>query len=407
MVDDIPDMQKKHTKPTTKDKAKSILGGTGVGALGGGLFGAGSAGLVRGGANLARYIHSRINDTPYESVDMPDAELYSGGIGAGLGSAIGAYVGNERLKPSKDPNYATKHDEWMSGGIHEANPVAETISGSLGRLGALLNLSPIMSLSTLQDPDKAKAEDVYETMKKVRPQELGNTRVNLKGPNFSNDIYRTLMNPRSSVLGKGLGMLGLPLAWTSMLTRGNHYNPYSDSVGLYADNKGIESHELGHAIDFNKRKPADKWLKRQGQGALRDAYGMLYGLSLGTPIPAYLWHEAQANMKSWKALQEAYKDDPIKLKEMEAIREKVLPAGMGSYIGHAASRAGAPMIGPLTGMIGGKLYGMAKGHNASKELELMKKAPKHDEDKEKDKDKKETKSAAFRARAVFSIIRYA
>ena len=214
-------------------------------------------------------------------------------------------------------------------------------------------------------PDDMRAQrmkQLAQTMAQADPQALSDHQVYLGGPRLFRELKRTLTNPRTSVVGKTLGTLGLPSSnLSTALTRGSAYNPWSNSTYLYGDSPAVLSHELGHALDFNasqvpQYEPGKNklmtWLRRQGKGLGRD----LYGLAGSLPIVSLL-HEANANQRSERALRKVLDDKPGKLNEILHDRQKVLPAGYGSYVGKTF---GGP-VGALAGLVGGKAYGLAQG----------------------------------------------
>jgi hypothetical protein len=124
--------------------------------------------------------------------------------------------------------------------------------------------------------------------------------------------------------------------------------------------------------------------------------------------------ETLANTLSLENLKKTYADQPEKLEKLLAERQKVLPAGMGSYVGNAAAGLGGPMGQllslPLTvgGIVGGKAYGLAqharrKGkyvenerkqdeENAPETDEILQFARRDNDKKDRDdKDNKDTK----------------
>jgi hypothetical protein len=259
--------------------------------------------------------------------------------------------------------------------VERAGLPSRAVASTLGQVGGALNGLPILTLKShvnptnwegatggwdeaevSQDDERAmKLQQLARDMERANPQELKDHRVVLGGTRLTRDIPRILKNPRTSILGKGLGLATYaPTALLMNAMRGSHYNPFSDTTHLYGNSPATLTHELGHAIDFNSRPVAEGsgasgWLKRQGGGLLRDGYMLSRGLT-----PLMLYQEAAANMESEKALREVYKNDPDKLNAILDERQKVLPAGMGSYLGTLAGP-----VGPLAGLAAGKLYGLA------------------------------------------------
>lgn len=256
---------------------------------------------------------------------------------------------------------------------------AMALASTLGHVGAFpggtilsrrmhVNPTDWTGAQGMTDPEPA-AEDIRaqkmkalaQAMAQADPQALSGHQVYLGGPRFFRELKRTLTNPRTSVLGKAIGTASLPSTYLSTaLRRGSAYNPSSDSTYLYSDSPAVLSHELGHALDFNANKVPQyepgknkllTWLRRQGSGLKRDLYG-LSGMIPGVN----LLHEANANQRSARALRKVLEGKPNKLNEIFHDRQKVLPAGYGSYVGNALGGPG----GALPGMLYGKLYGLAQ-----------------------------------------------
>lgn len=260
--------------------------------------------------------------------------------------------------------------------VERAGLPSRALASTVGQVGGALNGLPILTLKShvnptdwegasggwneadvsKEDTRAMKLQQLAQDMESANPQELKNHRVVLGGTRFTRDIPRIVTNPRTSVLGKGLGLaMYAPTALLMNSLRGSHYNPFSDTTHLYGNSPATLTHELGHAIDFNSRpvpkgKGVGGWFKRQGGGLLRDGYMLSRGLS-----PLMLYQEAAANMESEKSLRKAYKNDPKKLNAILDDRQKVLPAGMGSYLGTLAGP-----VGPLAGLAAGKLYGLSQ-----------------------------------------------
>ena len=297
--------------------------------------------------------------------------------------------------------------------VERAGLPSRALASTVGHVGGLASGLPILTLKSHVNPTDIEGatggwneaeiskkdrramalQQLALDMQKAKPQELGDHRVVLGGTRITRDIPRILTNKRTSLLGKGLGLATYgPTALLMNLHRGSHYNPFSDTTHLYGNSPATLTHELGHAIDFNSRpvpkgKGVGGWFKRQGAGLTRDAYMLSRALT-----PMMLAQEAAANLTSEDALRKVYKNDPAKLNKILDERQKVLPAGMGSYIGSLAG----PM-GPLAGLAAGKLYGLAQsaGHGGKYVSERKKKkkakpAPKQQEREDESAEKDET-----------------
>jgi hypothetical protein len=296
--------------------------------------------------------------------------------------------------------------------VERAGLPSRALASTIGHVGGALSGLPILTLKSHVNPTdfegatggwneaefskkdrRATAlQQLALDMQKANPQELGDHRVVLGGTRITRDIPRILTNKRTSLLGKGLGLATYgPTALLMNLHRGSHYNPFSDTTHLYGNSPATLTHELGHAIDFNSRpvhkgKGVGGWLKRQGGGLIRDGYMLSRALS-----PMMLAQEAMANITSEEALRKVYKNDPKKLNQILDERQKVLPAGMGSYIGSLAGP-----VGPLAGLAAGKLYGLAQSAGSGgkyvdeRKKKKAKPAPKKEEREDESAEKDET-----------------
>jgi len=404
--------------PMVTGAAPAMPKAAGYGALAG--VGAALGGLLGGGAYVAANptAPSRLAAMGTDSTAFPGAVNSVGG-GALLGGAGGALVEYLRRRKAEAEQPATlpgtakaaaavaaKKPFPATAGLlqtendlredEEAEKVALTVedgglpsralANTVGHVGNTLGLAgPIMSLRSYVNPQgtpqrRQKHEESAGLLEAAEPDALSGTKLRLGGSDLVDDLLwkreepgqdlpwtqqiggRNFQNPRTGPLGKALGLISTPLAaLQGNLLRAPHYNPETDVATNYWDERGVTEHELGHAIDFNtvssekgKGKVSDSWLGRQGRGTVRDLYRLAYG------IPGVnLWHEAQANRKSWKALESQLGKGSDKLLEHEYDRAKVLPAGYGSYIGNTLS----PLLGPagaIGGMVGGKVVGTAR-----------------------------------------------
>jgi hypothetical protein len=263
--------------------------------------------------------------------------------------------------------------------VERGGVLSRALASTVGHVGGALAGLPILGLRSHVNPTQWKGESgsifdkniaaddtrgqkhlaIAKDMERVNPRALKDTRVYLGGPNLLSEYVRMYRNPRTSLPMKALGTLSLPLtAAVANLHRSSMYSPLTNSVYMMGDKPSVLTHELGHALDFNSRPLAKTWLGRQGRGLMHDAYA----LSRAVPTlggPAALLQEERANTLSRINLEKAYKNDPDKLNEIMDERQRILPAGYGSYIGNAIG-GNTPLAGPaaLAGMIGGKAYGL-------------------------------------------------
>ena len=276
--------------------------------------------------------------------------------------------------------------------VVKGGPISRWTASTLGRANPLSLFNLIMTNRAYHSPHTedrfAKHKATAEAMEAGSEEALSDTLLRLGGTDLIDDILwkkehgggslpwykqlggRVLHNRRTGPLGK---LLGYPSSVVNSLAtpllRVPHYNPYTDAATEYWDEPAVTQHELGHAIDFNTLagtrlgEEPKSMLGRLGAGSLRDLYMLAYGLG-----PAALWHEAQANIESRKALVQAWEEsdkDPEKLYKILQRRAEVLPAGYGSYIG--ATVPGLNMVpgSSLVGMLGGKAYGTGSARDTS------------------------------------------
>ena len=289
---------------------------------------------------------------------------------------------NEKMtseeKQSAAFNFGARVKQAVS--VDRGGLLSRALASTVGHLGGASVGLPILGLqehvnptqwhgkdrswltSEIADDDERaqKLKQITKNLEKVRKQELGDHQVLLGGTNAFKEIPRILKNKRTSILGKVFG-LGTYLPQSLMMNalRGSHYNPLSDTSVIYGNSPAVLTHELGHALDFNERpvskeKGFEGLIAREGGGLLRDGYMMSRAFA-----PIMLAQEGLANINSEDALMAAYKKDPQTLNKILSDRQRVLPAGFGSYLG---GTIGAPLLGPagpLVGLAAGKAIGLA------------------------------------------------
>lgn len=233
---------------------------------------------------------------------------------------------------------------------------------------------------TAKDPDKRARvyRKLLTKMQEGSNGELDDVAVRLGGPRFFSDLRRTIVNPRTTVLGKVLGVATHPISYiTSNLGRSDHYNPLSHTAVIYSHNPAIATHELGHAIDMNpagevdynmitgerskasKEAPIRSALYREIKNIPSDAYRSMrvirggLGLPEGVDYPITLYVERNANVKSDKAIEKSFSPKAKDL--IRDARSETLPAAYMTY-------ASAP-IGTLGAALAAR-YAHQKGYSA-------------------------------------------
>lgn len=170
--------------------------------------------------------------------------------------------------------------------------------------------------SLRDDDDKAQLyKAIMERMEQVNPEELRDTVVHLGATRVLQDAFRPVLGRNKSLGKRIIGTLLLPYnVLTKTLQnreRADHYDPLSDSVALYSDNPAVLTHELGHAIDINRK---NKKIKEND-----DSYDEIIEM------------ERRANQESSKNLRKAFKDMPETLSALQVLRLRTLPRGFYTY----------------------------------------------------------------------------
>lgn len=259
------------------------------------------------------------------------------------------------------------------------------MSDTLGRVGAVTSLKPLLFERSLDNPydDTSKKEtsllgnfdvedldskderaklykNVADAIQQQRPDALSDTKVYLGGVGSWDRLKRTWKNKRTTLLSKLLGTVSIPATSVMMnLTRGDHYDPVSDTVALYSDNPAVLTHELGHAIDMNSWRNPHKDKKHSGiigraYDAVRnevkaiphDTYMLTSSIlsKLGLPIASSastVGIEAAANLRSLAAIKDLEKKYPNLADTLKKMRTKTLPAAYTTYLG----ALGIPLAG--------------------------------------------------------------
>lgn len=313
--------------------------------------------------------------------------------------------------------------------VDQGGGVSKALANTIGRVNAL----PLLAISgkALNTPNEEKHQELGKRFDSASDGALKDTVLRLGGTNMVDDILwkkehgdeklkwhqriggRTWQNPKTSLPGKALGTLAVPLAdLFSSLRRSPHYNTLTDVAHQFTDEPAIAEHELGHAMDFNTmyglnpgespHKGVKGWLHRQGKGLLHDGY------ALGTNAPGLnLWPEAMANINAVNLHQKSKHMMPEdEAREHEIRQVETLPASYGSYVG------GATGIGGLAGMLGGKAFGLLAG-KSMRESDATKKKEQDQPPKDGDGDgdgkvkdhtpEEQPAKAAFDLKNVFEV----
>lgn len=242
------------------------------------------------------------------------------------------------------------------------------IADSVGMAGSVLNLLPVVVKNNLKSPYDEKLyrdlpsdankyqilendergnlyKSLADMMYDADPESLSDTKVYLGGPAILDRLKRVWKNKRTGVLAKLFGTIGSPASSiVSALHRSDHYDPLSDSVALYSDNPAVLTHELGHAIDFNKlRNPAKdkdattrigkilKVLKNEVKAVPRDIYTFQKILTGKVAPYTTLYQETMANKRSLDTLNKMKEKNPELVDAIKRLRTMQLPAAWSTY----------------------------------------------------------------------------
>lgn len=230
--------------------------------------------------------------------------------------------------------------KYLADKLHEMEKSAATVNygGMLGRtvaeegkkrsgLGTMLIPAALDNAYTKgtvfgkirDDDDKAQLyQAILDRMVQANPDELHDLVVHLGAQRALQDTLRSMSNPRAGKLEKIRNIFSAPanlLTTTGTnIDRSDHYNPLSNTITLYSDSPAVLTHEIGHAIDFNRqeRKKRRKYIYDQDDKTT-------------------LKKEERANAASGKNLEAAFKDEPDILSALQVLRLRMLPRGYYSY----------------------------------------------------------------------------
>ncbi len=208
------------------------------------------------------------------------------------------------------------------------------VTGYSGRFSPVSGIEEMILPEHLagKPTSKKKEKELATLMHKANPDELGGVQVRVNSYSPRDAFKRMWHNPRTSFLGKTLGLLthgpDALMAGPEDTVISPAYDPLSDVVYAPWRSDAASMHELGHAIDFNKGKVPQSWLGRQAKGLVRDLY---------TTVPGFTLHQEHA---AWRKGIDSYlrgsalKDvDWSKVKEhMTDVQHTKYPA-LGTYWG--------------------------------------------------------------------------
>lgn len=214
--------------------------------------------------------------------------------------------------------------------IEEANdPLSKFHAGVAGTLGRLRSIPTAVlvgqekAFTHLSGPDKKFLEKELAHLKK--DPRLKDVTVRLGHHNLMDDLRRIWRPNGTGGLNhpvlKTFQTIKTPFSWAyTGLSRVDHYDPTTNTIGLYSGIPEVAHHELGHARDFNNDENSTK--KRMLAHALENH------ILQGMPGPVTQFLETKANEEAEKG----YKGD------MREFRRRLWPA-RGTYWGALAGGA--------------------------------------------------------------------
>ena len=157
---------------------------------------------------------------------------------------------------------------------------------------------------------------------------------------------RTWANPRVPTGLKLFYTLTQPIGRVGhMIMRTSRYDPITNTATVYQNDPAVSQHELGHAIDINRRLRQLGWRKTMKQleadrAPARDVKKLLQHAYLGhMKLPGYehtdgtLMAEALANSERHKAIEKALKEkDPVEYYKQLAHRAEKLEPAFQTYL---------------------------------------------------------------------------
>lgn len=222
------------------------------------------------------------------------------------------------------------------------------VSSTIGRLGNLLGTLPMLhpeipfkKFTPERQEELKKVVELYRELLKEKedttnPDDLA---VYLGGGRPYDQLKKMWKRKEISIPSKLWGTTTLPIgAILTALTRGDHYNPFSRTATVYNPEAGILAHELGHDIDFSRRKYKLPHML---------AYSMLTGAPLyyegvATRIATQVLKDKLDKLKALKEKGEATDNDVETADKQFKRTGSILSPAYGSYVGNTLSQLGMP-----------------------------------------------------------------
>jgi hypothetical protein len=230
------------------------------------------------------------------------------------------------------------------------------VSSTVGRAVPVMTLQPLITkdFSSLRNIGKNEVEALVKKINKLHNRSLDGVKVYVGGSRPVDMLKRVWTNPRNGVFGKLIGTASVPATYVrSSITRGDSYNPYSNTVQTFSKNPSALLHELGHAEDFNSEEVPETTAGKEWNGLKRTVYGA--GMYPVQPLTSYIEYKAWQNArKTIKKVIHRFPHDKELHNRLIDSYYRSMPGFFGSYLGNAVS----PGMGSIAGSVGASMIPM-------------------------------------------------
>lgn len=229
------------------------------------------------------------------------------------------------------------------------------VSSTIGRLTSALNMLPLLHpeipFKRFTKPklqEMQKVVDLYRNLLKEKedtdnPDDLT---VYLGASRPLDQLKKLWKRKEISIPSKLLSTAQHPLR--HLLTaafRADHYDPLSRTATVYNAEPGILAHELGHDVDFSRRRSKLLHLLAYIAGA---PFTPLYYEAQATQIATKVLKNELDKVRGLQAIGEATPEDVAKLEKQFRRMGNILAPAYGSYVGGALASTlpVAPLVTP-------------------------------------------------------------
>lgn len=186
--------------------------------------------------------------------------------------------------------------------------------------------------------NEKKIQRAVAMMKKKYPDRLKNVTIRHGGGNLVEDYKNIWNNKKTFLPQKLLDSIVHPLVYAQTnISRADHYNPATNTANIWNKVPAISMHELGHAVDFNKKKDLNSKLYNASFELTGRGLQNLKIPGLRELNPMTQWAETQANKNVFKATP--------KEEDKSELRRRLWPA-RGTYVGGALGAAAGLFMNP-------------------------------------------------------------